>query len=127
RGFLASMPRSASRLNAIAALRAATMQIKMPRRSCQRNEGRRSALNGVVHAMIAARSANGSANTVWLNRTISKMWRTVRSIFLLTADQGTASRRLVGRQRNRPMNHGQLAQRGGNDFVLAGQRREDIT
>ena len=77
RGFTASSRRSASRLKAIAALRAKTMHTRMPSKSSQRN-----ATGGVLrafaaHAITAANSANGNANSVWLKRIISSNWRTL--------------------------------------------------
>ena len=73
RGFFASRCRSASRLNAIAADRANTMHSRMPTRSCQRNGSSR-------HARAALKNANGSAKTVWLNRTSSSSLRRATSM-----------------------------------------------
>ena len=71
RGFSASNCRSTSRLKAMAALRANTMHNKMP------SSGR--APNAVPpsrpQARIAANSANGRANTVWLKRISSSSRR----------------------------------------------------
>lgn len=69
------MRASARRFTAMAMLRAATMQIRMPARSVQRN-----GIGGVLrafslHAIAAANSANGNAKSVWLKRIISRMWR----------------------------------------------------
>lgn len=64
----ASNRRSASRLKAIAALRAVAMQTKMPSRSSQRNGWGGSARRLADHAMAAAKSANGKAKSVWLKR-----------------------------------------------------------
>ncbi len=75
RGFSASNWRSARRLNAIAALRANTMQAMMPRTSCQRHETAGVSRADNVQAMTADNSANGSANTVWLKRIISRIIR----------------------------------------------------
>ena len=66
RGLAASMSRSTSRLNAIAALRAKIMQSVTPNRSHAIFPHSASVAR---HANTAAISANGSANTVWLNRT----------------------------------------------------------
>ena len=81
RGLTASNRRSANRLKAIAALRAKTMQSTIP--SSSRHEN---ATGGVLRAfaaqaIIAANSANGSANSVWLKRIISSKWRSFVSIF----------------------------------------------
>ena len=62
--------------DAIAVLRAKTIANRIPSRSRQRNSGR----GGVSHAIAAANSANGSANSVWLKRIISRMCTHRRSI-----------------------------------------------
>ena len=67
RGLSASTSRSTSRLNAIAADRAVTMQMRIPTRSCQRK-----ILPGVAQAITADSKANGNANTVWLKRMSSR-------------------------------------------------------
>ena len=76
RGFSASMRRSANRLNAMAALRPATMQIRMPAKCRHENATASPPGRGEAHASDAARSAKGSANTVWLKRIISRRSRT---------------------------------------------------
>lgn len=70
RGFPASIPASTSRLKAIAADRAKTMQSRIPTRSCQRKT-----VSGRNHAMVADNRAKGRANTVWLKRISSRSWR----------------------------------------------------
>ncbi len=62
RGLRASNPASTSRLNPIAALRAATMQSAIHTSRIHSKSTRREASN-------APTSANGSANTEWLKRT----------------------------------------------------------
>ena len=80
RGFSASIRRSARRLKAIAALRAATMQRRMPGRSSQRNGRGGVSRTFRPQAIAAAKSAKGSAKSVWLKRIISRMWRRRRSM-----------------------------------------------
>ena len=63
RGLLASKPQSTSRLKAIAADRAKTMQSKMPNNSRIENCSERER-----HAKMADNKANGIAKSVWLNR-----------------------------------------------------------
>ena len=75
RGFRASSRRSASRLKAIAALRAVAMHTRMPSRSSQRNGTGGRPRKLADHAIAAANSANGNANSVWLKR-ISSSRRT---------------------------------------------------
>src|SRR5262249_48638814 len=75
RGFSASKWRSASRLDAMAALRANTQPSTKPIRSVHRNT-----TPGDCQASTALRSANGSAKTVWLKRINSKNNRAWRNI-----------------------------------------------
>ena len=77
RGFSASIFRSASRLKAIAALRAVTMHTRIPRRSRGLNAFSGTAVAFSCHAITAANSANGSAKTVWLKRIISRKRRSI--------------------------------------------------
>ena len=72
RGLIASSRRSARRLKAIAALRAATMHTRMPSKSSHRNATGGSARALADHAIAAANSANGNANSVWLKRISSQ-------------------------------------------------------
>src|SRR5579862_8626886 len=72
------MRRSTSRLKAMAAERAKTMHSTIPTSSCQRNGTPSRAF--CRQAKHAARSANGSAKSVWLNRIISRMCRSRVSI-----------------------------------------------
>ena len=64
RGFAASILWSTKRLNAIAALLANTMHIKIPTISWNRNVGLSPDDNGVANAITVANAANGNANTV---------------------------------------------------------------
>ena len=76
RGLAASIARSTSRLKAIAAVRAVTMQTRMPTRDLSQGSGADpAALAGLSPDAIAistAMIANGSAKIVWLNRTSSR-------------------------------------------------------
>ncbi len=65
----------------MAALRAKTMQTRMPARSCHRHATGGSLRAFATHAITAANSANGNANSVWLNRIISSKWRRRRNIY----------------------------------------------
>ena len=76
RGLSASSRQSATRLKAIAALRAVTMHSTMPSEIAAIASRRSVPLAApAVQAITAANSANGSANSVWLKRIISRMWR----------------------------------------------------
>ena len=86
RGFSASILRSASRLNAIAALRAPTMQTRIPSKCCQRKGMCRPSAIGATQAITAANSANGRAKIVWLKRIISKSWRRIMRALSLPQD-----------------------------------------
>ena len=75
RGFSASLARSTSRLKAIAAVRAATMQAMMPSTGFTSDHGsvddqRPSPPNRI--AIRVAITAKGNAKIVWLNRTSSR-------------------------------------------------------
>ena len=75
RGLAASIVRSTSRLNAIAAVRAVTMQSRMPSvpRMAPVGELQSSAGSPPQRiAISAAIAANGRAKIVWLNRTSSR-------------------------------------------------------
>ncbi len=85
RGLAASIRQSAIRLKAIAALRAAAMHSTMPTSSRRRNAAGGSSWLPCDQAITAANSANGSANSVWLKRIISRICRRRASmLFLLT-------------------------------------------
>jgi hypothetical protein len=77
RGLRASIRRSVSRLNAIAADRAKAMHSRMPTRSTTRKTPSR------CHARVALSRANGRANSVWLNRTSSSSRRITVSMHIL--------------------------------------------
>ena len=65
------------RLKAIAAPRAVAMQTKMPSNSSGRN-GTGGSLRALAdHAITAANSANGNANSVWLKRISSSKRRSM--------------------------------------------------
>src|SRR5262245_43371822 len=95
RGLPASSRRSAIRLNAMAALRAKTMHSRMPTNSIQNEPATLAAFaSGIAryflcHARAALNNANGRANSVWLNRIISRMRRT----FCMAAFLGTPNAR----------------------------------
>ena len=75
RGFAASIVRSTSRLKAIAAVRAVTMQRRMPAATRAMPMGEppaRSPSPPQRIAISAAIAANGRAKSVWLNRTSSR-------------------------------------------------------
>ena len=74
RGLAASIVRSTSRLKAMAAVRAATMQRRIPAAGRSQPNGPDASPGSMPRraASRAALTANGSANTVWLNRTSSR-------------------------------------------------------
>ena len=81
RGLAVSSCRSASRLNAMAVLRANTIQNRMPISSNHWKPTPVCAAR-LRHARAAPASANGNANSVWLNRIISNNFRTRSNILL---------------------------------------------
>ena len=82
RGLRASRCRSASRLNAIAALRAKTMAKRIPASSRPRKAVGGSLCAFAHQAITAAKSAKGKANSVWLKWIISSNRRMRRRPFL---------------------------------------------
>ena len=80
RGFWASIRRSTNRLKAIAVLRAVTMHNKTPSQGRQPIGALFGSWTVRLQAITPANRANGSANSVWLKRIISRINRNGLSI-----------------------------------------------